>query len=746
VFPNGLSSALLLLAIGPYLIAQPATPEGTRRMAERLERIAQEARPEYNPFLSDLRVPLFEQWIAREQAQPHPSQARLINLKGDYARELLQAGQSLDSARQYEQVLELHQTPGGVLYQGRRDASALRNSLALAWLRLGEQENCISNHTSKSCILPIEPAAFHSSQRGSQQAIQVLLEQLSEHPGDLQARWLLNVACMTLGKYPNQVPEQFLIPPSTFDSPDNIGRFEDVAGPLGLAVPELSGGCITEDFDGDGDLDLVVSSMGLKDQLRYFRNNSDGTFTEATAAAGLQGEVGGLNILQTDYDNDGAIDILVLRGGWFGREGCHPKSLLRNLGNGSFEDVTEAAGLLSPHPSQTAAWLDYDGDGWVDVFFGHESQDDQVHPCELYHNQHDGTFRNVSSEVGVDLVGWVKGVCAGDFDNDGRPDLYVSRLGQSNVLLRNAGPASSENPRWRFEDVTDSAGVGDPVFSFPTWFFDYDNDGWLDIFVSGYRAASVGDVAADYLGLPHRAETPRLYRNLGNGRFENRTADMNLNTVLLGMGANYGDLDNDGWLDFYIGTGEPDLAAIVPNRMFRNTKGQRFVDVTTSGGFGHLQKGHGIAFADLDEDGDQDIYTVLGGAYPGDRYGNVLFENPGHGNGWVKLRLEGVQANRAAIGARITIVSRGPQGILTTHRTVGSGGSFGASSFRQEIGLGNSTHIHHIEIRWPGRNQTQTIQNPPINCTLQIRENDPQWKVQQPTPFDFHTGTAPHHH
>jgi hypothetical protein len=168
------------------------------------------------------------------------------------------------------------------------------------------------------------------------------------------------------------------------------------------------------------------------------------------------------------------------------------------------------------------------------------------------------------------------------------------------------------------------------------------------------------------------------------------------------MGANFGDLDNDGWLDIYVGTGEPDYRALVPNRVFRSAGGERFLEVTSSGGFGHLGKGHGVAFGDLDGDGDQDIYQVIGGAREGDVGKNILFENPGHGNRWLTLRLEGVRANRSGIGARVTVRVETPDGPRAIHRLVGSGGSFGASSLQLEIGLGNATALDEIEIRWPG--------------------------------------------
>lgn len=728
------------------LAADAPRTDSTRKMADLLARLARGANPTNNPFLNAARAEMFSRQLAAAQSNPETSAALLVNLRGQYALELLQAGRSLEAISEFQKTLELHRSPTGALFMGNRDETMLRTSLAVSWLRLGEQENCISNHTTLSCLFPLDKSATHKFPRGSRGTIPVLLDLLAYRPNNLSARWLLNIAYMTLGEYPEKVPPKYLIPPRSFASEYNIGRFKEIASDLGLDVPELSGGSITEDFDNDGDLDIVCSSLGLADQLRYFRNNGDGTFTDRTREAGILGIVGGLNIMQTDFDNDGAPDIFVLRGGWFGRGGRFPKSLLHNRGDGTFDDVTESAGLLSFHPTQTATWFDYDGDGWLDVFIGHESREGDTNFCELFHNNRNGTFTECAATNGVAIVGWVKGVASGDFNNDGRPDLYISRLGEPNILLRNDGRALADTNRWLFTDVTQQARVGEPRYSFPTWFFDYDNDGWEDLFVCGYRGQNVGDVAADYLGLPHEAERPRLYRNNRDGTFSDVTREAGLYKMLLAMGSNFGDLDNDGWLDFYLGTGEPDLAALMPNRMFRNDGGKRFQDVTTSGGFGHLQKGHGVSFADLDHDGDQDIYQVMGGALSGDTYRNVLYENPGHGNNWVKLKLIGIKSNRPAIGARLKLTLATPTGLREINRTVTTGGSFGASPFRQEIGLGQATNIARLEILWPGSNTRQSLTNLPVKMVVTIREGEAAFQAAKQQPFVFRAGNHAHHH
>ncbi len=603
-----------------------------------------------------------------------------------------------------------------------------------AYLRIGEMENCCALHNADSCLLPLRGGAIYQVTEGPRHAIELLNEQLAEHPKDLCARWLLNLAYMTLGEYPHGVPDKWLIDPKAFSSEYDIKRFPDVAKGAKLDAYGLSGGCIVDDFDGDGLLDVVRSEVALDGQLRFFHNNGDGTFSDRTRAAGLTGEVGGLNILQADYNNSGYPSILVLRGGWMNSEGRFPVSLLRNNGDGTFTDVTEEAGLLKAvGPAHSAVWFDYDGDGWLDLFIGRESSEGLRAPCQLFHNNRDGTFTECAAECGLDIVEFVKGVCCDDYDNDGRPDVFISRFmgpdGQRlpGLLFHNDGPRDPSDPSkgWKFTEVGQAAGITRVMHSFPCWFFDYDNDGRPDIFACGYSIDPGPDrVAADYLGLRSSdGQYPCLYHNNGDGTFTDVTSQAGLEHELLGMGANFGDLDNDGFLDFYIGTGNPMFTVLVPNRMFRNDGGKRFQDVTTSGGFGNLQKGHAVAFASLRNNGQQDIYEEMGGANTGDKFYSVLYANPGHVNHWIGLKLEGTRSNRGAVGARIHVSLTTKSGRRNIYRTVSSGGSFGANPLRQEIGLGDALSVESIDICWPAAGvPPQHLGGVPMDRYYKIRE------------------------
>jgi hypothetical protein len=707
-------------------MAQPHLPEkvipyqaaSTKKMAELLLRIYREQDWRTDPSKDSERAAYYRQGLAQ-----NPDIRTELKARVALADSLLRAGESAAAVGELENLRRLIENKGIIPapYFDRE----IRQQLALSYLRMGEQENCLLNHTAESCLFPIRGGGVHQLTRGSTGAVRELSTLLRDDPQDLISRWLLNLAHMTLGEYPQKVPAEWLIPESHFKSDGDIKRFPDVAPALGLNITGHAGGSVMEDFDNDGFLDLMISSQGPLDQLRFFKNNGDGTFSERTREAGLTGEIGGLNLIHTDYNNDGFADALVLRGGWWAEHGKYPPSLLRNNGNGTFDDVTEQAGLLSPHPTQTAAWADYDNDGWLDLFIGHESNAQVRHPSQLFHNNRNGTFTEVGERFGLSNLGYVKGVAWGDYNNDHRPDLFVSVKGAKNRLFRNDGAASSQRPGaadWKFTDVTEQAGVAQPLHSFATWFWDYDNDGWQDILVTGYFTESLNDIGAFQSGLPHKGEMPRLYRNNRNGTFTEMSRQMKLDRVILPMGANFGDLDNDGWLDCYFGTGTPEFAALLPNKMFRNAEGRMFQDMTTSGGFGHLQKGHAISFGDLDHDGDEDIFEVIGGAYPGDTYQSVLFENPGHGNSWLSLELKGVQTNAAAFGARVRIRVRAKQGLREIHRAIGYGSSFGDSPFRLHTGLGDATEIIEVEIKWPTSGKRQRLRNLQINHHYQITE------------------------
>jgi hypothetical protein len=199
-------------------------------------------------------------------------------------------------------------------------------------------------------------------------------------------------------------------------------------------------------------------------------------------------------------------------------------------------------------------------------------------------------------------------------------------------------------------------------------------------------------------------------------------------------GSNFADFDNDGYLDMYLATGEPSLATLVPNRMFRNVAGGRFAEITASSGTGHLQKGHAVACGDWDRDGDIDIFVDTGGAVNGDKFHNVLFDNPGQGNHWLTVKLVGKKTNRAAIGARIKIVTAG-DAPATIHRHVSSGSSFGANPLRQQIGLAKSTRVTSLEVHWPTSGTTQVFHDIDADQMIEITEFEEGYRKLEGNPI-----------
>jgi hypothetical protein len=603
--------------------------------------------------------------------------------------------------------------------------------LGVAALRRGELENCVACLGPSSCILPIAAEARHQFPGGSREAIARFASYLDQRPGDLGVRWVRNIAAMTLGEYPGGVPPRDRIPLDRHQSKLDVGRFVNVAQASGLGKrgANMAGGSVFDDFNGDGRPDVFLTSFDVDLGAALFVNRGDGTFDDQAAAWGLKEHALALNCAAGDYDNDGRLDVLLLRGGW---ENSAPLTLLHHAGD-HFEDVTAAAGLAEPIASQSAAWGDYDNDGDLDILVAGEyletptsglfadpralASRDARNRCRLYHNNGDGTFDDVAEPAGVTNDRYAKGIAWGDYDADGWIDAYVSNMGGPNRLYRNNGDGT-------FEDRAESLGVAEPTNSFACWFWDHDNDGRLDLFVCGYQAF-LTDYASDQLGQPRRpgVELPRLYRNLGPEGFRDATADAALDRVFLPMGANFGDIDNDGFLDVYLSTGRPSYAFLVPNVLLKNVGGTSFEDVSQRSGTAHLQKGHGVSFADYDADGDLDLFAELGGAVPGDRAHNALFRNPGHRRHWLALKLVGTKANRLAIGARLRVDVEGPDGTVhSVHRTIGGNSSYGGNRLVEHVGLGDGRRVREIAITWPGSGAKQTLRDVPIDRTIEITE------------------------
>ncbi|MCC7052173.1 MAG: VCBS repeat-containing protein [Gemmatimonadaceae bacterium] len=691
----------------------------TARMAESLAVINARAYAAAagNPFLNDARARALQAQLAGQPA------TEALELRFALAEEQLKAGRTTDAIDGLEALVKASGISWDSIAPHQKPFFDL---LAVAYMRLGEQQNCLVNDIANICILPLRGGARHSKQAGARGAIQRYTALLRQYPDDRGSQWLLNLAWLQVGGYPDSVPKSMRIPGLATTSVErSFPEYVNVAGTVGLAVMGLAGGVNVEDFNGDGLLDLFTTGWGPRDPVHVFLADGKGGYADRTAGAGLARITGGLNALHADYDNDGDADVLVLRGAWMRESGPFPLSLLRNRGDGTFEDVTFDAGLYSTGPTNTAQFADFNLDGRLDLFVGYESYSKlnggPSHRSKLFMGHDGGGFTEVSKAVGIDIDDFVKGAVWGDVNSDGLPDLYLSVLYGRNRLYMNRGGTSAAD--WHFEERGAQAGVQLPIASFTAMFLDVDNDGDEDLFVPSYDVNTTMHefVAREYLGLPLTTrigdvdvhfEDARLFRNRGDGTFEDMTATAGLaRRVLFAMGSNFGDLDNDGWLDIYMGTGNPDLRSVIPNRMFRNVGGARFDEVTLPGGFGHLQKGHGVAFADMDRDGDQDIFAMQGGAYEGDVSTSVLFRNPGWaGTHWITLDLEGHTANRSAIGARIeVVVEDSAGGVRSLHRTVRTGGSFGAGPMQVHVGLGHAARIREVRVQWPDVARTRTV-------------------------------------
>lgn len=694
-----------------------------------------------NPYYGNSLVMRYQ--AALELAQKDENQEAIASLMARLGLALVDLGQIDEGIEKLKQAYKIYDTPSFP----KNTIGELAYAMGVAYMRMGETDNCCANNVADSCIVPFSTTAIHTEKKGSETAIKFFKQSINTE-GVLpvtkyKSMWLMNLAFMTLGEYPDKVPSEYLVPESAFKSEISFPKFQNVALDLGVATDSLAGGVVTEDMDGDGDLDIIVSSWQKSDSLRYYENNGKDGFKDRTQDLRLNEIAGGLNLTPADYDNDGDLDIYVSRGAWLWGQGKIPDSLLQRQDDGTYLDVTYAVGLgRENYPSQTAAWADYDNDGDLDLYVGNEHSMENgsiperngqvtgiIAPSKLFNNKGDGTFVDVSSEAGVTNNRFCKGCVWGDLNNDRWPDIVVSNLSGPNRLYIN-------NKDGTFTDWANQAGITDPFNSFPVWVWDFNNDGIEDIFIAGYTG-STSSYVRHAIGerFKNSLETFGHFIGKGDLKFENNASKHGLNGPVLTMGANFGDLNNDGFLDFYLGTGQPDIAELVPNQMFLNNEGMKVNDITMSIGMGHLQKGHAISFADFDNDGDQDVFQQMGGAKKVDKFRDALYANPGFNNNWIKIRLEGVQSNRSAIGAKIKITL--DQGNRHIYRSINTGGSFGANSLQQHIGIGLITIIDEVEIFWPTSNIRQTFRNLKPNQSIQITEGEKSYKTTNETLFSY---------
>ena len=513
---------------------------------------------------------------------------------------------------------------------------------------------------------------------------------------------------------------QSAVSPILFENTADASKIDFVlknsVSPQRYSIETMTGGVAVFDYNNDGLLDIFFTNGAEIPSLkksnpgfynRLFRNNGDGTFTDVTEKAGLAGVGYSMGVAAGDYDNDGFVDLYVA--------GFNCNQLFHNNGDGTFTDVTEKAGVRGTIPgrgkpwSVAAGWIDYNNDGLLDLFVvnyldysistAHSCQTDNIidycspneyrgTPNILYQNNGDGTFTDVSQRSHIaQCVGKGMGVAFADYDDDGFTDIFVSNDTFPNFLLHNNGDGT-------FTDVALVAGVaynenGKTVAGMGTDFRDIDNDGRPDIF----HAAMFGD------SFP-------LYRNLGNGQFEDVT-DMTgltaMTTRFTAWGTGIFDFDNDGNKDiFAAGSAILDNSMEVnhkpyplPNLLYRNLGNSAFKDVSAQVGasFSAPAAHRGAAFGDIDNDGKIDIVvTVLNG-----KPQLLMNRSPNH-NHWIVLKLVGVADNRDGLGTKVKITTA--SGVQYNEATTAVGYN-SSSDKRVYFGLGNATVVDRIDLAWP---------------------------------------------
>ncbi len=504
-------------------------------------------------------------------------------------------------------------------------------------------------------------------------------------------------------------------------------------------VETMPGGVGVIDFDNDGFDDVyfvngaTVPGLVKKDSTywnRLYRNNGDGTFHDVTEKSGVAGEGYGMAVAAGDYDNDGFADLFVA--------GVNRNILYRNNGDGTFSDVTRKAGVTGDAPKKlwsiSAGWFDYNNDGRLDLFVVNYCKWDPLTepycglakpgyrtychpkfyaglPNTLYRNNGDGTFTDVSTESGIAAhIGKGMGVAFADYDDDGWMDVFVCNDTVRNFLFHN-------ERNGKFTETGIPAGValnedGAPVSSMGADFRDIDNDGRPDVFVSALSN-----------------ETFPLFLNQGRGIFRDATYPSRIGFLSLpsgGFSAGVFDLNNDGWKDIFVaGSHVMDNEELYssrssrqPNRVFVNLGGARFGEGRegSPAGVWKPRFHRGCGFADFDNDGRIEVaVSAL------NESAELLRNASGREQNWLQLLLRGIRSNRDAIGAKIRIVSE--SGVVQHNHVTRSVGYASSSTNRVHFGLGNDSVVTRIEIRWPS-GKTQMLENVKARQLLRLTEPD----------------------
>ena len=532
---------------------------------------------------------------------------------------------------------------------------------------------------------------------------------LDANADNAPARYWGWLAAQRLGGYPEWVEPSERMEMRTGHAPATV-EYEEISARVGLDKTSGGRGIAIFDYDGDGRLDVAIACA--HGSLSLFRNNGDGTFTDVSIESGLYMGTQGFGIAAGDYENSGYPSLAVCRAGFFGGM----VELWRNNGDGTFTDVSVSSGVSAWGPAFTCSWCDYDNDGRLDLFVCSNIGGlfDRRQPHKLYHNNGDGTFTEVAAAAGLVSRWPAIGHSWGDYDNDGYMDLFLSNAVGEPQLFHNNGDGT-------FTDVSVRAGLSLPVMAFNAQFCDIDDDGWLDIvqYTWGPHGDTVHSMQTGEA--PPHGHPTRVYRNNRDGTFSLAGAELGLTECWGSMSGNAADLNNDGHLDLALGNGGPLMDRVEPLVILEND-GHRFRNVTFSAGLPDMGKGHGVNCADLFGDGRQIILSATGGAFPGDLLTTAVFAPKRRPGNYLAVLLRGTRSNRDAIGARLKLVAGGRE----QHRVVNNGSNFGCLPPQQHFGLGTLTAADELEVWWPS-GLREHFQHLPVNTRVRITEGEGRW-------------------